>query len=160
MLVFEHPRLDSLGFDVPSRAVRVVGPSTTADIAVPPLPAVRSALCPGSPAAERTGIVHGVVRNDAGAALSWATIKYRWARYAVVAANPRSPMAAASSVPVTASAPGATFVANSRGRYLICDVPPGRYRLTLESETGDLAETDVVVDAGELVVRDLTLRRP
>jgi carboxypeptidase family protein len=157
MIVFDHVRLDSLGFEVPSRGVRVAGPLTTADIAVPPLAVVRSALCPGSRAPERTGIVHGIVRNPAGAAMPWATIKYRWAQYTVAAASPQSPPSA--SVPVTTSAPGASFVADSRGRYLICDVPPGRYRLTLESETGEAAETDVVVDAGQLVLREMTLRR-
>jgi Carboxypeptidase regulatory-like domain len=160
MLVFEHPRLDSLGFDAPSRTVRVAGPLTTADIAVPPLAVVRSALCPGSRGAARPGILHGIIRNADGVVMSWATIKYRWAQYTVAPASPQSPLPAASSVPVTTSAPGATFVADSRGRYLICDVPPGRYRLTLESETGEAAETDVFVGAGELVRRDLTLRRP
>jgi protocatechuate 3,4-dioxygenase beta subunit len=159
MLVFDHPRLDSLGFEVRSRGIRVAGGLTTADVAVPPLALVRSALCPGSRAPDRTGIVHGTVRNSAGAAMSWATIRYRWAQYAVVAANRQSPLPAASSVPVTASAPDATFVTDSRGRYLICDVPPGRYRLTLESETDDVAQTDVFVDAGELVLREMTLRR-
>jgi hypothetical protein len=44
-------------------------------------------------------------------------------------------------------------------RYLICDVPSGRYRLTLEGETGDVAETDVVVEAGRLVMREMTLTK-
>jgi carboxypeptidase family protein len=159
MLVFDHARLDSLGFEVPSRSVRVSGPLTTADVAVPPLSVVRSAVCPGSRAPERTGIVHGIVRNTAGRAMAWATIKYRWAQYTVAPASPQSPVPPASSLPVTTSAPGATFVADSRGRYLICDVPPGRYRLALESETGEAGETDVIVDAGELVLREMTLRR-
>jgi len=158
MLVVDHPRLDSLGFEVPSRGVRVAGALTTADIAVPPLAVVRTALCPGSRAPDRTGIVHGVVRKATGAAMSWATIKYRWAQYAGGPAIPGSPMSA-STVPATASAPGATLVADSRGHYLICDVPPGRYRLALESELGEVAETEVVIDAGELVLREMTLRR-
>jgi hypothetical protein len=160
MLVFEHPRLDSLGFEAPSRAVRVAGPVTPADIAVPPLAVVRSALCPGSRAAARTGILHGIVRSSDGAAMPWATLKYRWDQYALAPASSQSPLPAASSVPVTTSAPGATFVADSRGRYLICDVPPGRYRLTLESERGEVAEADVLVGAGELVLREMTLRKP
>jgi protocatechuate 3,4-dioxygenase beta subunit len=159
MLVFDHARLDSLGFEVPSRGIRVAGSSTTADVAVPPLAVVRSALCPGSLAPDRTGIVHGTVRNSAGAAMSWATVKYRWAKYAVAPATPTSPLPADSSVPVSTSALSATFVTDSRGRYLVCDVPPGRYRLTLESEAGEVAETDVVAGAGELVLREMTLRR-
>jgi carboxypeptidase family protein len=159
MLVFDHARLDSLGFEVPSRGVRVAGPLTTTDVAVPPLAVVRSALCPGSRALERTGILHGIVRNPNGAAMSWATIKYRWAQYTVASVSPQSPAPGASSLPVTTSAPGATFVADSRGRYLICDLPPGHYRLTLEGETGDVGETEVIVEAGELVLRQMTLRR-
>jgi hypothetical protein len=160
MIVVDHARLDSLGFEVPSRAVRVAGPLTTADVAVPPLAAVRAALCPAARAPERTGIVHGTVRDPAGAAMSWATIKYRWDQYAVASASLASPLPTGTSVPVTASAAGATFVADSRGRYLICDVPPGRYRLTLEREAGEQATTEVVVVAGELVMREVTLRRP
>lgn len=159
MLVFDHARLDSLGFEVPSRGIRVASQLTTADVAVPPLAVVRSALCPGSRGPERTSIVHGTVRNSAGAAMSWATIKYRWDQYAVVPISPASPLPAASSVPVGTPASRATFVADSRGRYLICDVPPGRYRLTLESEAGEVAETEVVADAGQLVRREVTLRR-
>ena len=159
LAVFDHPRLDSLGFEVPSRAVRVSGPLTTADVAVPPLSVVRAAVCPGSRAPERTGILHGVVRNRGGAPMSWATIKYRWAQFAVAPISAQSPLPAAASLPVTTSAPGASFVADSRGRYLICDVPPGRYRLTLESEAGDVGETEVVIEAGKPVMRDMSLAR-
>jgi hypothetical protein len=158
MLVFDHARLDSLGFEVPSRAVRVSEALTTADVAVPSLRVMRAALCPASRAPERTGIVHGIVRSASGTAMSWATIRYRWAEH-VVAVSPDSPLPPAPGVPVTTSASGATLVADARGRYLICDVPPGRYRLTLESAAGELAEMDVVVDAGELVLREMTLRR-
>jgi hypothetical protein len=159
MLVFEHPRLDSLGFEVPSRTVHVAGRLTTADVAVPPLAIVRSALCPSSRGAERTGIIHGIVRNPTGVAMSWETIKYRWAQYTLAPTSAQAPSPAVTGVPVIRSAPGASFVADSRGRYLICDVPPGRYRLTLESEAGDVAESDVLIGAGELVLRDMTLRR-
>ncbi len=159
MLGFEHPRLDSLGLDVPSREVRVTG-TTSADVAVPPLAAVRRALCPTSRAPERTGIVHGVIRNAAGVPTAWATIKYRWAQYSVASASPQSRLPAGATLPVTTSAPGATFVADSRGRYVICDVPPGHYRLTLEGERGEIGETEIVVGASELVLRAVTLRRP
>ena len=91
--------------------------------------------------------------------MAWATLKYRWAQFAVAPIASASPLPGGASVPVTASAPGATFVADSRGRYLICDVPPGRYRLTLESVAGDVGESDVVVEGGQLVKRDLQLRR-
>jgi hypothetical protein len=157
LLVVDHARLDSLGFEVPSRAIRVTGPQTTADIAVPPIATVRGALCPGSRAPERTGIVQGVIRNTAGAPAAWATLKYRWTQYTPMATDPQP--AAASSLPVTTSPPGATFVADSRGRYLICDVPPGRYRLTLDSETGEVGETEVLIEPGQLVLREVTLRR-
>jgi hypothetical protein len=60
---------------------------------------------------------------------------------------------------VLQSAPGATLVTDSRGRFLICDVPPGLYRLVLESEAGDTAEADLAASAGEIVARDLSLRR-
>jgi hypothetical protein len=160
MLTFEHPRLDSLGFDVPSHPVHVAGAVTTADIAIPPLVVVRSALCPAQRGGERTGIVHGIVRSSSGAPLSWATIKYRWAQFVAAPPSGEPALSGASRVPVTTSAPGATFVADSRGRYLICDVPPGRHRLMLESETGEVAETEVVLGAGDLFRRDLTLRRP
>jgi hypothetical protein len=159
MLVFEHPRLDSLNFDPPARSVRVVSGATTADVAVPSLATIRRALCPAATGGEQRGIVHGTVRNAAGAPMAWATLKYRWAQFAVAPISSSSPVAGAASMPVTASAPAATFVADSRGRYLICDVPSGRYRLTLEREAGEIAETDLVIEGGKLVKRDLTLRR-
>jgi hypothetical protein len=159
LLTFEHPRLDSLAFDVPARPVRVAGAVATADIAVPPLGVVRAALCPSSRGGDGTGIVHGLLRKPDGTPMSWATIKYRWSQYLPAPANAQSPLAGASSVPVAASPPGASFVSDSRGRYLICDVPAGRYRLTLESESGDVGETEITVDAGELVLRDVGLRR-
>jgi hypothetical protein len=159
MLTFEHPRLDSLNFDPPARSVRVVRGTTTADVAVPPLAAVRAALCPAASGGAQRGIVHGTVRNPAGAPMAWATLKYRWDQFAVAPIAADSPVPGGASVPVSASAPGATFVADSRGRYLICDVPPGRYRLTVETDAGDVAETEIVVGSGQLVKRDLTLRR-
>jgi hypothetical protein len=159
MLAFEHPRLDSLNFDPPARTVRVVSGTTTADVAVPPLAVVRAALCPGSTGGAQRGIVHGTVRNPAGAPMAWATLKYRWDQFAVAAVSADSPVAGGASVPVSASAPGANFVADSRGRYLICDVPPGRYRLTVESEAGDRGDTELVIGNGQLVKRDLALQR-
>lgn len=160
MLVFEHPRLDSLNFDPPARSVHVVSNTTIADLAIPPLATVRGALCPGSTGGAQRGVVHGIVRGSTGAPMAWATLKYRWAQFVVAPESAGSPVAGGSSVPVAASAPGATFVADSRGRYLICDVPTGRYRLTLESEAGEVGETDIVSEAGRLVKRDLRLRRP
>jgi hypothetical protein len=159
MLVFEHPRLDSLNFDPPARSVRVADLLTTADVAVPSLATVRRTLCPGSRAASQNGILHGPVRNPTGAPMAWATLKYQWAQFAVAAGTAQSALPSGASVPVVTSAPGATFVADSRGRYLICDVPPGRHRLTLESETGDVGETEVVINAGQLVLREVVLRR-
>lgn len=160
MLVFEHPRLDSLNFDVPARSVLVASALTSADVAVPSLANVRAAICGSASASAQRGILHGTLENSGGAPMAWATIKYRWDQFAVAAADPTSPLRAATSVPVTTSAPGATFVADSRGRYLICDVPPGRYRLTVESEAGETAAVEVVIERGGLVKRDLSLRRP
>jgi hypothetical protein len=158
MLTFEHPRLDSLNFDAPARSVRVAAALTTVDVAVPPLVTIRAALCPGAKAMGQNGIVHGTLRNQAGAPMAWATLKYQWARFAV-AGTPHTPLPTGASVPVPASAPAATYIADSRGRYLICDVPPGHYRLTIESETGEVAESEVLIGARELVMRNLTLRR-
>jgi hypothetical protein len=159
MLAFEHPRLDSLNFDPPARSVRVVSGTTTADVAVPPLAIVRAALCPGSTGGAQRGIVHGTVRNSAGAPMAWATLKYRWDQFAAAPVSADAPVTGGGSVPVSASTPGATFVADSRGRYLICDVPPGRYRLTVESDAKEIAESELVVGVGQLVKQDLALRR-
>jgi hypothetical protein len=52
-----------------------------------------------------------------------------------------------------------SFQVRSEERKERSDVPPGRYRLTLESETGEVAETDVLGEAGALVLREMTLRR-
>jgi hypothetical protein len=159
LLAFDHPRLDSLGYDVPARAVRVVDTLTTADVAVPPLAKVRSELCPGLRGGSTTAVVLGTIRTAGGAPAAWATLRYRWSRFEAAPMTEGSPLPAGAPIPVLQSAPGATLVADSRGRYVICDVPAGRYRLSLESPTGEVAESDVKVDAGEIVVRDLTLRR-
>ncbi len=159
MLGFEHPRLDSLNFDAPGHSVRVAGGVTMANVAVPSLASVRSALCGPSSATAERAIVHGVVRNSSAAPMAWATLKYRWDQFSLGAAASESPLAGSASVPVTASAPSATFVADARGRYLICDVLPGRYRLTVESDAGEIGETELVVAGGQLVMRDLALRR-
>jgi hypothetical protein len=153
MLVFDHPRLDSLNFDVPARNVRVAGTMTGVDVAVPPLETVRSALCPGSGSAKENGIVHGTVRNTSGAPMAWATLK----AHLVIAAAPQAPSLAGVSASAAAPGSGTSFVADSRGRYVLCDVPRGRYRFTIESETG-IAETEVLIDAGQMVMRDLSLR--
>jgi hypothetical protein len=158
LLGFEHPRLDSLSFDAAARNVRVSGTRTTADLFVPPLATVRAVLCPGARVPSRNGIVHGIVRNPAGTPMGWATFKYQWSQLVAVASSAESPLPTGASVPVTTSPSGAIFVADSRGRFLICDVPPGRYRLSVESETGQRAEVDLAVATGEIVMRELRLR--
>jgi Carboxypeptidase regulatory-like domain len=159
LLAFDHPRLDSLGYDVPARTIRVVDTLTTVDVAVPPLAKVRSELCPGSRGGSTTAVVLGTIRTPTGAPAAWATLRYRWSRFEAAPVTESSPVPAGAPVPVLQSAPGATLVADSRGRYVICDVPAGRYRLSLQSQTGEVAESDVKVDAGQIVLRDMTLRR-
>ncbi len=44
-------------------------------------------------------------------------------------------------------------------RYIVCNVPPGRYRFALENEAGEMAQTDIVVGAEEIILRALTMRR-
>jgi hypothetical protein len=145
LLAFEHPRLDSIAYDVPARAVRVADTLAVADVAVPPLVTVRAALCPGSRGIAAAAVVVASVRTPAGATAAWMTLRYRWSRH-----EP------ADGAPVLQSAPGATLVTDSRGRFLICDVPPGRYRLSLEGEAGS-GETDVLVGGGEILVREVKL---
>jgi hypothetical protein len=158
LIVFEHPRLDSLGYAAPARAVPVADTLTVVDLAVPPVETVRAQLCPGSLVAASTGIVIGTVRLASGGPASWTALRYRWSRLENVPAGDRSPLPAGAAAPVLQSAPGATLVTDSRGRFMICDVPPGLYRLALESETGQAAETDLAVSAREIVARGLSLR--
>jgi hypothetical protein len=158
LLAFEHAKLDSLNFEPPARNVRVTGTQASADVAIPPLPAVRAALCPGARFPSDLGILHGIVRSPTGAPMSWATFKYQWSQFVVAPGGAAAPVSS-GSVPVTTSAAGATFVADSRGRYLICNVPPGRYRLGVESESGERGETDVTVGSGQILMHDLVLRR-
>jgi hypothetical protein len=158
LLAFEHARLDSLGYDAPAREVRIVDSLTTADVAVPPLATVRAQLCGLAHGASPGGIVRGTIRTPAGAPAAWTTLRYRWSRFETVAATQSSPLRS-GAVPVQQSTDGATFVADSRGRYLICDVLTGHYRFSVESESGELAETDIAVGTGEIVVRDLMLGR-
>ena len=159
MLAFDHPRLDSLGYDVRARPVRIVDTLTTADVAVPPLSAVRAELCPGSRPGAPAGVVLGTVRTAGGGPATWTTLRYRWSRFEVSATAPTSPLPSGAALPVQQSATGATLVTDSRGRYTICEVPAGRYRLTLDGDGGQSAEGDVAVGAGAIVVQDLTLRR-
>ncbi|MFN2564058.1 MAG: carboxypeptidase regulatory-like domain-containing protein [Gemmatimonadaceae bacterium] len=159
MLGFDHARLDSLGFDVPAREIRLVDSLTAADVAVPPLATVRAQLCPGSRPGSAGAIVLGTIRTPTGAPAAWATLRYRWSRFESAPVTDASPVPAGAAVPVLQSAPGATLVADSRGRYLICDVPAGRYRLALESETGESAEAELLIDSGQIIARDLALRR-
>lgn len=159
LLAFEHPRLDSLGYDVRAREVRVTDTLTTADVAVPPFATVRAELCLGSRAGASTGVVVGTIHTAAGAPAAWTTLRYRWLHLELVQATDRTAVPPGPGVPVLQSSPGATLVADSRGRFLICDVAVGRYQLSLESETGEVAETEVVVHAGQIVLREVTLRR-
>ena len=154
LLAFDHPRLDSLGYDVRARAIRVADTLTVADVAVPPLATVRAELCPGLRPGSPTGVVLGTVRTAAGSPASWATLRYRWSRFEASAGLP------GASLPVLQSAPGATLVTDSRGRFTICEVTGGRYRLTLESEGGQSAEAEIAVGSSQIVVRNLTLRGP
>jgi hypothetical protein len=156
LLAFEHPRLDSIAYDVPARAVRIADTLVVADVAVPPIARVRATLCPDSRGVAVTGVVIGAVRTPSGTAAAWTTLRYRWSRYDP--ADTRDGTARPTeSAPVLQSAPGATLVTDSRGRFLICDVPPGRYRLSLEGETGNRAETDLLLNGGEILVREVTL---
>jgi hypothetical protein len=159
LLGFEHARLDSLGYDVPARAVRVADTLTIVDLAVPPVPTVRAELCPASRGAASTGIVAGIVRAVTGGPASWAPLRYRWSRLEVLQSADRSPPPSVAVAPVLQSAPGATLVTDSRGRFLICDVPPGLYHLALESEAGHSAETELAVSAGDIITRHLSLRQ-
>jgi hypothetical protein len=159
LLAFEHPRLDSIGYDVRARAVRVADTLTVVDLAVPPITTVRAELCPAARGGASTGIVVGTVRAVSGGAASWTSLRYRWLRLETVRSTEGSPLPSGSAAPVLQSAPGAALVTDSRGRFLICDVPPGLYRLVLESEAGHSAEGELAVSAGAIVARNLSLRR-
>jgi hypothetical protein len=146
LLAFEHPRLDSLGYDVRAREIRVTDSLTTADVAVPPFATVRAELCPGSRGGASTGVVVGTVRTATGALAGWATLRYTWSR-----------LDAGPSGPQLQSTPGATLVTDSRGRFLVCDVPSGRYRIRLESEAREAAEVELSIEPGQIATGELRL---
>jgi hypothetical protein len=145
-IAFDVPTLDSLGIAAPYASVELhAGTLTTANLAVPSVPVVLAALCPGAGTSGERGLVAGVVRDAASAKpLVNAEVVLTWqARKGVMDARQR----AADSIRVRA---------DSLGGYRVCRAPAGQ---TVQAVARTGAHTSGVVDiaipASGISVRDL-----
>lgn len=109
---FRHPRLDSLGFEAVSKALRVDGRERTlvADLALPSAITLRQVLCPSS--GDSTGVLFGRILNaEGGTIASSATLTIEWSE-AVLSAKGVEPVLARM-----------TTKADVDGKYVACGVP-------------------------------------
>lgn len=109
---FQHPRLDSLGFDAVSRTIDVRGdpPTPTHEFALPSARTLVATLCGEMPAG--LGMMIGrLLRADSGLPVAAGTIVAEWREM---------PLGAADGAWQRRSAEART---REDGRYVLCDVP-------------------------------------
>jgi hypothetical protein len=113
---FFHPRIDSLGIDIPAQRI-TLSPAGRADVqlATPSRATVLSAACPDSARREDATLLMGMVRSaESGAPMSGAVVSVPW-----------SGLAFGDSGGLSAVRQGAMTPASPEGRFAICNVPAG-----------------------------------
>ena len=111
-LGFQHPRLDSLGFDAVTRVLEVTRNrgSVTANLALPSAATLRASLCGGAP--DTTGTIIGRVRDAASDTAATGTVVVaRWAELTLGAAG------------IQRSEQQVDGRVGRDGRYVLCGVP-------------------------------------
>jgi hypothetical protein len=111
---FFHPRLDSLGIELPTRQVTLsaVGRSDI-ELATPSRLTVLASVCPDTTRAEDVTLLVGVVRSSvSGAPIPRAVVSVQWSGLAIEAAGGLSAVRQAVKTPELPD-----------GRFAICNVP-------------------------------------
>lgn len=121
-VAFTHPRLDSLGIDSDPVLVTLArGHRTTVTLTVPPEEQVVPRLCPG---ALRPGsrVIVGTVREPGAGAVPDARVRLGW----LAVGTEANPLEEA----------GLEAVTDSAGRYVLCGVPTGGFRILAAGRAG------------------------
>lgn len=139
LLGFDHPRLDSLGMDLPPRVVEVpVGAALDADLAIPSARAIANGVCGAR--RDTTGVVLGRVWDaERGGPVPAGAVVVRWAELRVDAARGMRRVVERVLAPVGAD-----------GRYAACGVPTD-VPVLIEA-TGDSVGPDAAPSAARRAV--------
>jgi len=132
-LGFFHAALDSLGLEPIVRGVTVAGQAPVrADLAIPSLPRLKAALCPGNGAG---GVILGIVlAARGGAPVRGATVLGEWQEYSIGRRE------------MSRTGARRTAVTAENGGFVLCDVPaPGTVMLqvVMGADSTDRIESDV-----------------
>ncbi len=103
--------LDTLGVQLPARAVEVTSRQARVDLVVPSARSLHAALCPGSREPE-TGVVFGRISDvDDATPIAGATVSTTWAEFTVGAGGSRR------------EEQRGTVASQASGVYVLCNVP-------------------------------------
>jgi hypothetical protein len=147
---FESPLLDSLEVTVSPREATVAqGGTATVDLALPPAPKLRGAVCPGVTLAPQSGAIVGHVASaETEGSLSGVTIAMSWRELSFEKTALRS----------TNGERTATAVTDDAGWYRVCGVPTGTWlsmQMQHAGRVGPVLRT-LVDDSLGLAVRHLS----
>ena len=145
-----NPGDDSLLIDPPVREFAVsAGDEKQIDIGVPSFHSLTSRLC-GTPVADSTSLILGVVRREDGTQVSGSQVSVDWKDFS----KPSS-----SQLQIAQTALETTSVAG--GRYVLCGIPRDRL-LTVRAKSGEsrAVTSQRATHASEVRRVDLTLREP
>lgn len=148
VVVFFHPRLDSLGLQMPLRAVDVGVGETALALATPSAGTIAAATC-GPPSADSTGLVLAQVRDaDTGASLPGSAVRVSWSELVMGGGGLRSSRLMAEAV------------ADDAGRVALCSIPTD-VPVIASAELAGAASgpVELVVPPRGFVHRDLRIGR-
>jgi Carboxypeptidase regulatory-like domain len=135
-VVFQHPRLDSLGGRAPPHSVTLTrGRRTQVTLAVPPEARLARALCPTGLADSEVVIVGRVTGGLHRIAVAGATVRATWQVY-------DQALGLVTAQPWTAS-----VTTDSTGHYVLCGVP-ATTRLSLQADSGRVTGRAVTLRFG------------
>ena len=155
MVGFEHPLLDSLEIALPPRAVTIeAGRSATVDLATPPAPKLRAAVCPGVTLPEGTGVVYGhVVSAETESPLAGVAIALQWRELALYDSSDHKTLRGKHTERA------ASVTTDDGGWYRACGVPTGAWvsmQLQHEGRVGPVLRAHVGDTLG-IAIRHLSL---
>ena len=146
VLGFLHPRLDSLGLQVPLTRVDIAtSGEVRAPVAIPSGRTLVRAICGDSVARDSVGLFMGFVRNAKGEPLSGpARVRTQWT---VVTLSSRG---------VERSAPNHVSPATPQGAFAICGVPiDGPFTARAFAGRDSSGTVELLVPPGRLLYRDM-----
>lgn len=136
--------LDTLGVQLPARAVEVTTRQAKLDLVVPSARSLHAALCPGVREPE-TGVVFGRISDvDAATPIIGATVSTTWAEFTVGGRG-------SARVEQRAAVPS-----QANGVYVLCNVPL-ETPLNISVNDGERAAGPVSVELDQLLLRHLDM---